>query len=172
MAKSQPVKDPAAFLKDLVARRGQSQRYATVFRGANVLFNPHEHSHSDTYSDSLTFLQRVAESSAEYQKVISRLTHADKIDETFRFPEYFGLTGLVAYLRNDTEEGFSATFVFPMINVSRFSIDIEIMSHIALHWAKLARKDLNEVRAFIDYAFLKWEDMEEENLLFTEFESD
>jgi hypothetical protein len=171
MAKSQPVKDPAAFLKDLVARRGQSQRYATVFHGANVLFCPHEHSHSDTYQDSLSYLRRIAESSEEYRKVIACLTHTDRVEETFNFPEYFGLTGVFAYIRNDREEGFSITFCFPMADIRRFHVDVEILSHIALHWAKLARKDLDEVRVFINYAYLRWEDMEEGNLLYTEYES-
>lgn len=172
MAKSQPVKDPAAFLKDLIARRGQSQRYATVFHGANVLFDPREHSHSDTYTDTLSYMQRLAETSGKYRRVVTWLSHANHVDETYRFPEYFGLDGVVAYIRKDKEEGFSVTFCFPSANISRISVDVEIMSHIALLWAKIAGHDLTEVRLFINYAFLKWEDMEEENLLFTEFESD
>ena len=172
MAKSQPVKDPAAFLKDLVARRGQSQRYATVFSGANVSFDPNEHSHSDTYTDTLSFLQRLAENSRKYQRVITWLGHADHVEEHFVFPEYFGLTGVVAYIRKDKEEGFSVSFCFPQANISRIYVDVEILSHIALRWAKIANHELNEVRLFINYAFLKWEDMEEENLLYTEFESD
>lgn len=170
MPKSQPLKDPAAFLKDLVSRKGESQQYVTMFYGANLTFDPNEHAHSDTYQDTLGYLRRVAES-GKYQKLTTYLSHGDVVSETFRFKEYFGLTGVFAYINKDADS-FQVTFCFPMVNASRFSLDVEILSHIALHWAKIARKDITLVRVFIDRAFLRWEDMEEENLLFTEFESD
>jgi len=171
MTKHQPLKDPGAFLKDLIARKGESQQYACVFHGANLTFNPHDHAHSDTYDDAIDFLRRVMVTDDEYCKLVSLLSHVDSVQEHYRFKEYFGLTGLFAYIRSDSE-GFSVTFSFPSINASRFSVDVEVISHIALLWAKIVGKELTQVRAFINYAFLRWEDMEEENLLYTEFESD
>jgi hypothetical protein len=171
MPKSQPLKDPAAFLKDLVSRRGESQQYATMFYGANLTFDPNEHSHSDTYADTLGFLQNLVQQDKKYRKLVSFLSHADVISETYRFKEYFGLTGVFAYINKDADS-LRVTFCFPLVNASRFFLDVEILSHIALHWAKIARKDVESVRVFIDQAVLRWEDMEEENLLFTEFESD
>lgn len=171
MPKPQPLKEPAAFLKDLVSRKGESQQYATMFYGANLTFDPNEHSHSDTYPDTLSFLQSIAQKDRKYQKLMTYLSHGDTVSECYRFKEYFGLTGLFAYV-NKSSEDLQVTFCFPMVNASRFYLDVEILSHIALHWAKIARKDVSSVRVFIDRAFLRWEDMEEENLLFTEFESD
>lgn len=172
MSKSQPLKDPAAFLKDLVVRRGESQRLACVFHGANLTFNPNEHAHSDTYDDTMDFVRRIMEVDGKYRKVACLLSHVDTVRETYRFKEYFGLTGVFAYISLDPVEGLSVTFCFPLINASRFGLDVEILSHIALHWAKLARTEITTLRVFIDQSFLRWEDMEEENLLFTEFESD
>jgi hypothetical protein len=171
MPKSQPLKDPAAFLKDLVSGKGESQQYATAFYGANLTFDPNEHAHSDTHSDTLGLLGHLAQEDAKYRKLITFLCHGDVVSDVYRFKEYFGLVGVFAYVRKDAE-GFRVTFCFPLINANRFHVDVEILSHMALHWAKIARKDTVSVRVFIDQAFLRWEDMEEENLLFTEFESD
>ena len=171
MPKSQPLKDPATFLKDLVSRKGESQRHATVFHGANLAFDPNEHSHSDTHADTLGFLGQLAQEDEKYRKLITYLCHGDVVSDVYPFKEYFGLSGAFAYISKDAE-GFRTTFCFPLINANRFHLDVEILSHIALHWAKVARKDEVSVRVFIDQAFLRWEDMEEENLLFTEFESD
>lgn len=171
MPKSQPLKDPAAFLKDLVSRKGESQRYATSFYGANLTFDPNEHAHSDTHSDTLEFLGNLAQEDGKYRKLITYLCHGEVVSDVYRFKEYFGLVGVFAYINKDTD-GLRVTFCLPRANASRFSLDIEILSHMALHWAKIARKDIESVRVFIDQAFLRWEDMEEENLLFTEFESD
>jgi hypothetical protein len=171
MPKPQPLKDPAAFLKDLVSRKGESQRYATVFHGANLTFDPNEHAHSDTYDDTHAFLRGILENDGKYRKVAAFLCHADTVSDVFRFKEYFGMNGVFVYIYK-TPEDFKATFCFPMVNASRFHLDVEILSHMALHWAKIAGKEVESVRVFIDRAFLRWEDMEEENLLFTEFESD
>jgi hypothetical protein len=171
MPKFQPLKDPAAFLKNLVTQKGESQQHVCMFYGANLTFNPNEYSHSDTYQDTLDFLRRIAENDGKYRKVVTRLSHSDVIHETYRFKEYFGLTGVFAYLEQNPET-LNVTFCFPMVNASRFFLDVEILSHMAIHWAKLARKDISSVRVFINQAFLRWEDMEQENLLFLEHESD
>jgi hypothetical protein len=170
MPKPQPLKEPAAFLTDLVSRKGESQQYATVFYGANLTFDPNEHSHSDTYQDTLGFLHRIVEKDSKYRKLVAYLSHADNVSEVYRFEEYFGLSGVFAYVNKSPEE-LQVTFCFPMVNASRFYLDVEILSHMALHWAKIARKDACSVRVFIDRAFLRWEDMEENNLLYTEYES-
>jgi hypothetical protein len=171
MPKSQPLKDPAAFLKDLVSRKGESQRHATVFNGANLSFDPNEHSHSDTYDDTFGFINDIVQKDGKYRKLVAFLCHGDTVSDVYRFEYYFGLKGVFAYVHKDPES-FRVTFCFPLINASRFHVDVEILSHIACHWAKIAGKDIESVRVFIDQAFLRWEDMEEENLLFTEFESD
>ena len=171
MSKSQPLKDPAAFLKDLIVRKGESQQYACVFYGANLLFNPEEHSHSDTYTDTKGYLLDLAESDDKYRELVTYISHSDYVQETYRFPEYFGLKGVITYVEKDAHTGLRLTFCFPQVNASRFGLDVEILSHIALLWSKLSRAELNNIRVFIDAAFLRWEDMEEENLLYTEYES-
>lgn len=173
MARPQPVKDPAQFLKDLVVRLGESEQYATVFRGANLLYTPQDHCHSDTYDDTMGLLVDLVEEDENYRSFVSRLSHTGFLTEKYEFPNYFGIKGVCVFVRhNHVENDFSVTFLMPQIDAQKFWLDIQILGHIALHWAKLAREDLTEVRVFIDYTFLRWEDMEEENLLFTEFESD
>jgi len=170
MPKLQPLKDPAAFLKDLVTQRGESQQHVCMFYGANLTFNPNEYSHSDTHQDTLELLRSVAEEDDEYRKVVVRLSHADLVSETYRFKDYFGLIGVFSYIQK-SNEALDVTFCFPLVNANRFFLDVEILSHMAIHWAKIARKDINSVRVFINQAYLRWEDMEEENLLYTEYES-
>lgn len=171
MSRHSPVKDPAAFLKDLVVNKGTSEQYACVFRGANLTWNPHEHAHSDTHHDTMSLAQEMAAEDTEYQKMVAFLSHGDTVTYAYKFKEYFGLQGVMAYVRKNPQEGFYVTVVLPMINVAKFGLDVEIFSHLTLLWAKIAGSENPILRVFIDYSFLRWEDMEEENLLYTEYES-
>lgn len=171
MAHNRPLKDPAAFLKDLVANKGTSEQHGCVFRGANLAFDPTEQGHSDTYDDTMSLVRDLVPSEKKYRKLVSTLTHFDTVYESYTFSNYFGLKGVSAYIRKSPTEEFTVTFTFPMIDANRFALDIEIVSHISNFWAKISGQECRATRVFIDYAYLRWEDMEEENLLYTEYES-
>ena len=173
MAKAQPLKDPANYLKNLIAKKGDSEHYATVFHGANLMWDPREHSHSDTYDDTMVFLAQATENDSSYKELIWDLIHRTDGKYTYKFEDYWGIRGVFAYVSKEYEgENLSATFAFPTINASKFSLDVEILSHISLKWAKIAGRSIGELRVFIDQAFLRWEDMENDNLLGFEQESD
>lgn len=172
MTRNQLLKDPAAFLKDLLVQKGTSEQYACVFRGANLTWNPQDHAHSDTYPDTMSLAREWAVEDTNYQRMSTFLSHGDAVNEFLQLDSYFGLKGVMIYLRKSPEEGFHVTVIMPMINASKFSLDVEILSHLTLLWAKIAGSEKPNLRVFIDYAFLRWEDMEEENLLYAEQESD
>lgn len=173
MAKAQPLKDPANYLKNLIAKKGNSERYATVFHGANLMWDPREHSHSDTYDDTMAFLAQCTENDEPYKQLVWDLIHHTDGNYTYKFEDYWGVRGVFVFISKGYEEDhITITYGFPNVNASKFYLDVEILSHISLKWAKVAGRSIEEVRVFIDQAFLRWEDMENDNLLGLERESD
>jgi hypothetical protein len=51
-------------------------------------------------------------------------------------------------------------------------VDVEIFSHLACHLGRLLEATETTVHFSICLAFLRWEDMEEEKLLYAEVDSD
>ena len=173
MAKKQPLKDPANHLKNLIATRGKSERYATVFRGAHLMWDPHEHSHSDTYDDTMAYVLDITDGDGKYAKMIWALSHHTDGDHTYTFADYFGIGGVTALVEKEYEgDHLEVTFVFPYVDAAKFGLDVEILSHIAKLWAKVSGRSISKVCVFINRCFLRWEVMEMDNLLYTERESD
>ena len=172
-AKQQPLKDPANYLKDLIAKKGNSERYATVFHGANLTWDPNEQAHSDTYDDTLAFVLDATEKDQEYFKLIWALSHHTDGQYHYRFENYFGIGGVTAFVCKEYEgDNLDVTFIFPYVDASKFGLDVEILSHISKLWANVSRRSISKVSAYINRCFLRWEDMENDNLLFLERESD
>lgn len=173
MPRTRTPKDPATHLKDLVVKRGESESFGTVFYGANLVVNPDDHAHSDSYDDARDVIQTLAERSEEYRKFIAKITHGDSYSLTFLFPSYFDTEGCLAYFRGDADSrAVNVTFVLKEANVKLFDSDVEILSHIAAYWARLANREIKEMRIFVNQAFITWEDMEQDSLLYNEYESD
>ena len=173
MSRSHSLKDPIQHLKDLIAKKGVSGHHGTSFYGANVVWNPSEYSHSDTYDDAFDLLLETQRKDPhEYGALAFHLTHCRSEDLYYQLPDYYGTEGCMVYLRQEEAKNeLAVTFVLPMFDASEFEDDIEILSHMALIWAKIAQRETCQVRLFCNEAFLRWETMEEDNLLFTEYES-
>jgi hypothetical protein len=172
MARSQTLKDPVQHLKDLIVKRGVSGYVGTSVFGACCVWDPNDHTHSDTYDDALAFLRETHKRDPEeYGRLLFELTHCEN-DLFYQIPDYFGASGCMIYLRRvEAKKEVAITFVFPLLDAKEFEDDIEILSHISSIWAKIAHCEINQVRLFANESFLKWVNMEEENLLYTEYES-
>lgn len=171
MPRSQNLKDPVSHLKNLIVKRGESGHLWTFFNGANVVWDPREHAHSDTYQDAKDVLLDWADDPC-YKSFIVNLTHRAGEDFYYPISEFSVFPFGTVYLHRDTaHNSLGVTFTLPYLDASEFDVDVEILSHISLFWAKIAHAEVTSLRAFINCAFLKWEDMEGDNLLFTEYES-
>ncbi len=150
-----------------------SGHHGTSLYGANIVWDPSEHAHSDTIDDALDALRDVyREDPDDYGKLLFHLTHCKGKDLFYQLPDFFGSEGCMVYLRQDEAKNeLAVTFVFPILDAGSFEDDIEILSHFALVWAKTAHKTASQVRLFCNEAFLFWGDMEGDNLLYTEYES-
>lgn len=173
MPRSQSLKEPVQHIKDLIAKRGVSGRYGTSLYGANILWVPQEYAHSDTYDDAMDFLrENFRKDPEEYGRLCYHLTHNTSGDLYYQLHDFYSLCGVMLYIRReDPNNELGVTFVFPRLDAKEFEEDIEILSHIAMELAKMARKETGQVRLFANEAFLRWENMEEDNLLYTEYES-
>ena len=165
-------RNPAAVLKNLIATRGRSGHHATEHYGASVEFNAEEQAHSDTFDDSLSVMRQWAEEDESYKKFITVLTHGDRINYTFLLDHYFGMEGVCINYRGEKGGLGRTTVTFPQVNASKIDVDIEIFSHVARHFGRLLGTESNEVCFFVCFSFLRWEDMEEEKLLYAEIDSD
>ena len=167
-----PSSYPSQELKELITKYGKSERHLTSFNGANITFNPDEHIRSDFEDDTLNLLREFIEKDPEYTKLVAYLSHSDRVSHVYNFEDYFGLKGVNAYIWADRgDKTFNLTFTFPLVNAAAFATDVAILSRIATFWGTVARMPVTEVRVFIHYAYLQWEVMEEEELLYTEYES-
>jgi hypothetical protein len=158
--------DPTAQLKDLIAKRGESGHHATEFYGAHITVDPDEHAHLDMRDDAMALLRQLVLEDPEYQQFAAFLSHTDCVQQIYRIPYYYGVKGVAIHYRGETNGVGRASVIMPQVNASRFDVDVEIFSHMIKHWGKLIGTAKNELRFYIDFAFLLWEDMEEENLLF------
>jgi hypothetical protein len=172
MPKPKPLKYPVTHLKNLIATRGDSGRYWTSYSGANIVWNPIEHSHSDTYQDAKDILYGFGEHE-EYREFLFLLTHGTDIYLSFALPFYNETDGCVVYVhRDEGNTPLEFTFVFPSMDAVDFETEVELLSHMSIFWAKTANREVKQVRAFISRAFHRWEDMEEEKILHSfEYES-
>jgi len=157
--------DPEAYLKNLVATRGASGHYATEFYGAHLLFNPGEHVHSDTYDDTMELLRTWAEEEEDYRKLVTYLTHATSVNRTYKVSSYFGMNGVTLNVNAERKRTGHLSVMFPQINAAKVGLDVEVFSHIAQLFGKWLESSNMEVRFFICFSFLRWEDMEEEGIL-------
>ena len=103
----------------------------------------------------------------EYGRLIAHISHVDNAHMYYLLEDYYGLKGMMCYIRIDrAEEKFDVSFVIPEVDAYNFEDDIEILSHMTMFWSKIARLQAKQFKIFIPYAFMTWETMEEENLLF------
>jgi hypothetical protein len=170
---STKLRCPSEELKQIIVKYGISERYFTSFSGANLSFNPNDFIRSDFEEDTLNLLREFTEADDQYNKLVSWLAHSDVVSHVYTFSDYFGMTGVSAYIRMDAKEGvFDLTFVFPKIDAAKFSTDVAILSRISTFWASVAQMPISKIRVFIHHSFLRWETMEEEELLYPlEYES-
>jgi hypothetical protein len=80
--------------------------------------------------------------------------------------------GVCIHYRGQKKGAGYLTVTFPQIDASRVDIDVEIFSHMAIHFGRLLETIENTVHFSICFAFLRWEDMEEEGVLYAEVDSD
>ena len=164
--------DPAEDLKKLIVQNGRSERHATTLPAVVLSFDPHEHIRSDFEDDTMAMLRDFTQEDEEYNKLVAWLTHADNVFHIHQFKDYFGSSTTSAYLRLNKSEGvFEITFAFPVVDASKFATDVAILSRISTFWASLARVEISQISVFIHHSYLRWEVMEEEELLYTEYES-
>lgn len=172
MYRSQKKHNPVVYLKNLICTSGSSGRFGTEYFNATVEYDPSEHAHSDTYDDTFSLLEDWAVDSPEYRKVVTNLTHANVCSEFFNIPSYFGMQNVTIHVIGTRKESCRLTVTFPCLDASRVDVDVEIFSHIALLFARFLESESATVHFNACFTFLRWEDMEEENLLYAEVDSD
>jgi hypothetical protein len=172
MTRTQTLNDPTTHLKDLIAKKGVSEHHCTSLSGVNIVVNPHDHIHSDSEKDTMDLLLKCVERDPEYGRLIAHISHVDNEHLYYLLEDYYGLEGLMCYIKvNRAEEQFAVSFVVPEVDANVFSDDVEILSHMVVFWAKIARLPVKQFQIYIPYAHMRWEAMEEDNLLYTEYES-
>ena len=121
---------------------------------------------------SFNLLREWVAEEEEYGKLIQHLTHSDFVAHAFVLKNYFGMGGVCIHYRGQKKGAGYLTVTFPQIDASRVDVDVEIFSHMALHFGRLLETTENTVHFSICLAFLRWEDMEEEGVLYAEVDSD
>jgi hypothetical protein len=166
--------NPSVYLKNLIATQGFSAHHATEYYNAHVSFDPEEHAHSDTYDDTHSLLRQwLEEDNTEgYGKLVHHVTHSDVISHSFKLQNYFGMGGVAIHFFGTKGGDGRMTVTFPVVDASRVDVDVEIFSHISRHIGRLLETKRNHVHFSICTAFLRWEDMEEEGILYAEVDSD
>jgi hypothetical protein len=172
MIRTQKKHNPAVYLKNLICTSGLSGHHATEYRNAHFDYDPEEHAHADTYDDTFNLLRDWMNEEEEYAKLIQYVAHSDVVSHTFVLKSYFGMGGVCVHYRGQKKSAATLTVTFPQIDASRVDVDIEIFSHIARHLGRLLEVEESTVHFSICFAFLRWEDMEEEGILYAEVDSD
>jgi hypothetical protein len=172
MIRARKWHNPVVYLKNLICTSGLSGHHATEYHNAHFNYDPEEHAHSDTYDDTFSMLRQWVEEDIEYQKLICHATHGDAVSHAFIIPNYFGMGGVCIHYRGQRKGNAYLTVTFPQIDASRVDVDVEIFSHLACHLGRLLEAAETTVHFSICLAFLRWEDMEEEKLLYAEVDSD
>ncbi len=163
--------NPTVYLKNLIATQGLSGHYATEFFNAHFDFDPEQHTHSDTYDDTFSLLRQWVDEDSGYRKLVCHLTHGDVVSSTFT-TNYFGTEGVTIHYIGERHGAGRLTVTFPNIDASRVDVDVEIFSHMSRHFGRLLETKEDHVHFSICHAFLRWEDMEEEGILYAEVDSD
>ena len=164
--------NPAVYLKNLIATQGLSAHHATEYHNAHFDYNPEEHAHADTYDDTFNLLREWMVEEEEYAKLIQYVAHSDVVSHAFVLKSYFGMGGVCVHYRGRKKGAAVMTVTFPQIDASRVDVDVEVFSHITRHLGRLLEVEESTVHFSICLAFLRWEDMEEEGILYAEVDSD
>lgn len=171
MARNQTLKDPVKYLKDRAATSGHSSADGAYLIGPSVVIDPHAHAHSDTYDDAIAFIKDRVDKDVDFARVVAILAIDPTPSIFYHIPDYFSHCGCTLHFIRDGQT-LSTLAVLTEVSISEFEEDVEILSHIAIWFAKLANCQTGKLRVTLTRATLQWEQMEEENLLFnTERES-
>ena len=167
MPRTQTLNDPVAHLKNLIAKRGVSEHHCTSLTGVSISVDPYNHIHSDSEKDTMDLLLKCMDRDPQYGRLIAHISHIDNAQMYYLLEDYYGLAGMMCYIRIDrAEEKFDVSFTVPQVDAYNFEDDVEILSHMTVFWSKIARLPVKQFKIFIPYAYMTWETMEEENLLF------
>lgn len=168
---SRPIcKDPVETLKTRIVKYGKSGSHGIYLFGTILAVSPLSHIHSDTAEVANEYVGHFLRSESGADLVASLLLTKDN-HLTAMVPHYLqnGGTDL-----NVFREGGLLNFltVIPSVEVQDFDEQLEIWSHLAMTLCKLANCDVGHLQIMIANAFMSWERMEEEKLLYVpEFES-
>jgi|GEM_PF-2359269 len=165
MARNQSLKDPVQYLKNRIITNGISGENGTYLIGASVVVNPNAHAHSDTYDDAISFIKDRIDDDKDFARMVATLAIESTSSVFFNIPNYFGHYGCTLHFIRDGQT-LSMVAILTEISISEFEDDVEILSHIALWFAKLANCETGKLRVIMTRAMLYWGQMEEENLLF------
>jgi hypothetical protein len=172
MIRARKWHNPVVYLKNLICTSGLSGHHATEYHNAHFNYDPEEHAHSDMYDDTHNLLREWSLEDEGYAKLIQYVTHGDIVSYAFTLKNYFGMDGVSINYRGQKKSTAVLTVTFPQIDASRVDVDVEFFSHLARHLGRLLDVAETTVHFSICFAFLRWEDMEEEKLLYAEVDSD
>jgi hypothetical protein len=172
MIRARKWHNPVVYLKNLICTSGLSGHHATEYHNAHFNYDPEEHAHSDMYDDTHNLLREWSLEDEGYTRLIQYVTHGDIVSYAFTLQNYFGMDGVSINYRGQKKSTAVLTVTFPQIDASRVDVDVEFFSHLARHLGRLLDVAETTVHFSICFAFLRWEDMEEEKLLYAEVDSD
>ena len=166
MARSQSLKNPVDYLKTRVIQGGHSGEHGTYIIGPNVVIDPNQNSHLDTYDDARDFFRTLIDKDELFAQMVAILATEEIARAYYHVYEYFGVQGVSFHIVKDANKLHLLVFL-PEVEVEEFEADVELLSHITLTLAKVARCEVGSLRVTIGVATLSWEKMEQENLLYT-----
>lgn len=160
---AQKITDPVTFLRNLVVRKGTSDRLGVYLTSVNVVADAQTEYDYDVNSGHVQLeLKRLTKGNYEQEwnsLVINSLEEEEEIVHSLTFP-YLGESVTLFFLTEGNE--LSCSVFLPKTEVCEFPFDVVFFQILLSKLAKLTSKYATNIRFHVGLATIAWDDMVEQ----------
>ena len=160
---AQKITDPATFLRNLVVRKGTSDRLGVYLTSVNVVADAQTEYDYEVKPENVKFELRMLTKGTYEQAwnsfVVNALEEEEEIVHSLTFP--YLVESVTLFLLTEGNE-LSCSVFLPKAEVSEFPFDVIFFQALLKKLAKLTSKYATNIRFHVGLATIAWDDMVEQ----------